>query len=129
MAKVFGAKPMVYLAFGEESAWFAMGTDSLAALKGAMDNSGTMKKVPVTQANVSLIPILKMAAELEEQPFLLTMANALQAGSDRGRLLTEPISEGIKYRFEIDEGVLRVFGMAAAAADEGDDSDDAGDDF
>ena len=112
-AKVFGDKPMFYVGFSPDTAWTAMGTGSLDTLKAAIDASAQSRPVPPMELTFSVGSIMQMAAEMDaNNPALLPLATAVQPGKDHVRMLVEPIENGERVRFLIEDEVLKLIGMA-----------------
>jgi hypothetical protein len=103
---VFGQNLDVAIGIGKDLACLSIGNDAVSALKGALDKSGTPSKVAGPQMHVSLVPILKFAAA---QGAMLEKSG----GGDKISLLAKAETNGVSYRLEIQEGVLKAIGQAA----------------
>jgi hypothetical protein len=123
--KLFGETLEVAIGIGPEAVYFAAGQDCLKAAQQAIDASKAEpnKAVPPFELSFSLGPIMATAAayqeDLEEKQIVQTIADMLQGeaqGRDHIRVVGQFIPNGQRYRFEAEEGVLRAFGKAAAAA-------------
>lgn len=106
----------VVLGIGETSVYLAVGKDSEKALKHILDKSASSsdKVVPPSQLNVSLAPILKFFAEIDQNPLLTELAAALakSEGQDRISITSKPIERGAITRLELQQGVLESIGIA-----------------
>jgi hypothetical protein len=114
-AKVFGQNLDVAIGIGKDLACLSIGNDAVSALKGALDKSGTPSKVAGPQMHVSLVPILKFAAAQGADPNVAMLADMLEksGGGDKISLLAKAETNGVSYRLEIQEGVLKAIGQAA----------------
>jgi hypothetical protein len=114
--KVLGETMKVIVGIGSKEIYLGFGKDPLATLKKAMDASasGSIKATQAMEYNLFLAPILKFAAGIEDQPMVQRMAEKLaEAGNDRIRMTSDFDNQEMKVRFEIQDGVLRLFGVAA----------------
>lgn len=117
--KIFGEKAMLYVGFSTDTIWVAMGANALDQLKAAIDGTGERKAVRPMAMTASLGSIMKLAAEVnKDDPQLLPLANAVAGGLDHVRILIDPIDNGEKVRFEIEEGVFKLIGVATKAVQE-----------
>jgi hypothetical protein len=111
--KIFGEKAMLHIGYSTDTVWIAMGANALDQLKAAIDGTGERKAVRPMAMTVALGSIMKLAAEVnKDDPQLLPLANAVAGGSDHIRILVDPIDNGEKVRFEIEEGVFKLIGVA-----------------
>ena len=59
------------------------------------------------QYNINISPILDFAASMEGDPNIEAMAKALkEAGNDRIQMTSDLIDNGVKMRFEMQDGIL-----------------------
>jgi len=123
--KVFGSELNVAIGVADKAVYLALGRDYLDALKQAIDASAAepQKAVPPFELAISLGPIMEMAAaqadEGEQRELILAMANVLRneaPGRDHIRAVGLSIPNGLRCRFEAEEGVLRAIGKAAEEA-------------
>ena len=110
----------IVLTFGySKDAWyFALGEDGIDTLVDVIDGSakGDDDVLPF-ELTVALGPIMKLAAAGEPgNEDLQVMSKALQAGKDHISLSTEADGLSQFARIEIEEGVIRAFGLTAKAA-------------
>jgi hypothetical protein len=99
----------------------AVGNDAMETLKGLLDKSqgATATKTDPVSIEVALGPILKFAQSMESNPVLDMVAEqvANAQGKDRIQIRSMAVGEnGVTYRIQIDEGVLRAMGQAGQAA-------------
>lgn len=123
--KVFGSELNVAVGIAEKAVYLALGRDYLDALKQAIDASAAepQKAVPPFELAISLGPIMEMAAaqaeEGEQRELMQSLANLLRneaPGRDHIRAVGLSIPNGLRCRFEAEEGVLRAIGKAAEEA-------------
>lgn len=117
--KVFGDTMDVYLGIGDQSVYFALGKGSLAMLKNVIDKSGaaTAQTNYPFQLNIALLPIAQFANSVNSQqnPAAAMVAQLLSAnpGKDHIRITAAVIANGVNYRIQAEEGVLKAIGTAA----------------
>lgn len=119
--KMFGETLDITVGIGPEAVYVAFGKDNVAALEKAIDASAAdrSKTVPPFAVSLSLAPIMAVAADAKDGPekaALQAIANKLNAeakGHDHIRLTGSVIPNGLRYRFEAEEGVLKAVGIAA----------------
>jgi len=93
------------IGIGTKEAYVAGGSNPVELLKKAIDGKATT--TDMMQFNVNIVPILKFAASLDGDPNIELMADALEeAGNDRLRLTSNMIDNGVKMRYELQDGVL-----------------------
>ena len=122
--KMFGEKVDVAIGIGSEAVYVAVGQDNLGAMNRAIDASKAEpnKAVPPFELSASLGQIMEFAAanaNEEQRPMLQAIANMLEhdaQGRDHVRMSGALIENGLKYRFEAEEGVLRAIGKATMMA-------------
>lgn len=123
--KMLGSELNVAVGIGPESAYLAVGRDNIDAVNKAIDASAADKGkvVPPFEFALSLAPILEVAAaqakEGDQKEVAKTVADMLRneaQGRDHIRAVGQIVPNGLKYRFEAEEGVLRAIGTAAAEA-------------
>lgn len=123
--KMFGEQLDIAVGIGPEAVYFGAGNDCLNAVQQAIDASQAEpnKRVPLAELSISLGPIMRMAAFYEQdakkQQVAQSIADMLQGeaqGRDHIRMVGLVIPNGLRYRVEAEEGVLRAFGNAVAEA-------------
>jgi hypothetical protein len=119
--KLFGDAIDIAVGIGEKSVYFAMGKDNLAAVKKVIDESAANpgKAVAPMELSVSVGQILNTVAAFKPEDAALQMvANTLKSeaeGRDHVRILAQPVENGLRTRFEVEEGVMRAIGVAVKA--------------
>jgi hypothetical protein len=111
----------VVVGIGPQAAYLAVGRNALEALKTAIEKSAAEpgKSVSPMALTVSLGPIMATAqavAPPDKKPMLGMIAGMLNgeaAGRDHVRLVAESIPNGVRTRFEVEQGVLQAIGTAA----------------
>ena len=120
---VLGDEVEIAVGFGMKSFYVAFGKDPIATLKQVIDTSAASpdKQVRPVQVTVSLMPILKFAASVSEEPIVGMMIEALEnaPGNDKIRISSQAIQLGGTTRVELDEGVLQLIGAGVKATMQG----------
>jgi hypothetical protein len=122
--EMFGDKVDIAIGIGSEAVYFAVGSDHLAAISQAIDASAAEpnKDVPPFEMSASLGQIMAMAATKADESdrqmveAIADMLNNQAQGRDHIRIIGKLIENGLRYRIEAEEGVLRAIGKAAAEA-------------
>jgi hypothetical protein len=121
--KLFGDELQIAIGIGREAIYLAVGRDHLEAVKKAIDDSAASpgKSVPPFELIVSAAPIAEVLADqAQEGPqkqiaqSVATMLRAEAQGEDRLRLVSQAISNGLRSRIEVEQGVLKAIGKASA---------------
>jgi len=113
--ELFGENIDIVLGTSAKSVYVAFGDKCEDLLVDIIDASAqqTQATVPPFQLNVALLPILKFAESVDENPAVPALIELLEkAGNDRVSITATPIARGTQYRLEIQEGVLQVIGEA-----------------
>jgi hypothetical protein len=123
--KFLGEKADIAIGIGPEAIYLAVGHKNLEAVKKAIDASASEpeKAVPPFELAVSLAPVMEVAAAHAEddmqRKILETVADMLKneaQGRDHIRMVGNVVPNGLRYRIEAEEGVLRGLGKASAEA-------------
>lgn len=118
MRELIGEKLEIIVGIGPTSIYIAGGKDAEALLKKAIDRSAAEpdKAVPPGQVNVSLLPIMKFAKSVDENPIVHSIVSTLeQVGNDKITIVNTPGQRSTTTRVEIQEGVINAVGEAAKA--------------
>jgi len=124
---LLGEKLDVAVGIAPEAVYVGVGKDNIDAVSKAMDASAKEKgkSVPPFEFALSLTPILEVAAAQaendEQKEVLQKVADFLKSdaqGRDHVRAVGTMVPNGIKYRLEAEEGVLKAMGKASAAMQE-----------
>ncbi len=120
---VLGEDLEVYVGIGAESAYIAVGHDSLTKLKQVIDASASAanQDVPPSQMTIALLPILKFASQFPEGAVLAGAVTSLEQNADKDkiRLSSHTVERGARTRIELEEGVLQAIGAGVQAAMQG----------
>jgi hypothetical protein len=120
VSRVFGDQLNLVVGTGPTSVYFAAGKDGLNQLKTAIDQSASAGDTEVTpfQLKIAVGQIVRFIASVDADPDFASLAKALEetAGADHVLVFIEKSNEGVRYRIELQEGVLRAIGEAAQAA-------------
>jgi hypothetical protein len=121
VVKLIGEKLEVVVGVGSQSVYFAVGREPIKALKQAIDGSaaGVDKTVPPVEISMELGAVAKFIAaegKEEDRPKAAVVAGLLAAseGHDHVKLTAGPIPNGVKYRLELEEGILKLIGQLAS---------------
>ena len=112
---LIGDKATVWIGVGNDALYLAVG-DSMDLLKNSIGNSdanGT-KVSNLMQLDLHVAPFLEFAAQVEEDQMMAEGAKALmEEGKDRLRLSSKYVENGSTARFDVQDGLLQLIGMAA----------------
>ncbi len=117
-AAFLGDKLDVYLGFAAKSVYLSLGKGGEEALKKSIDSSeASASKAGIpSQFVVALKPLFDFANSIHADP-MIGMLNGKLAeapGMDHVWISAKPIPNGISEHIEIEEGVLKAIGAAAA---------------
>lgn len=114
--QLFGENLDVALGFGQESLYVAFGPAGIDTTKAIIDNSKSRQAENVAPAQfvVSLGPILKFASAVKEDPVTTMLASVLDKsqGQDHISVKAQSVERGVRYRLEVEQGVLQLVGAA-----------------
>lgn len=113
--ELFGEKVNIIIGTGPKAVYIAFGKDAEGLLKKVIDKSAADGAKPVApmQMNVSLLPILKFAASMDDNDVVPALVSVLEkSGKDNIRIVIQPLKNGENIRFQLEEGVLEVIGEA-----------------
>lgn len=112
---VFGNNLDVVVGIGDKAAYFGFGDNCMGliqkAVAGSLSKTGT---TPPMQMNIALGPILEFASKHEDNPMVAALADTLKENKGRDNIVitSTAIPNGARYRFEVQEGVLKSIGQA-----------------
>jgi hypothetical protein len=111
---VLGDTLDIAVGVSDSSAYVALGTDGLEQLKKAIDASaGGEQTVEPFHLEIGLLPILKFAQSVHANPLIDGVIQLVGGdGKDHIRIRTSVDEQGVLYRFELEEGVLKILGQA-----------------
>jgi hypothetical protein len=121
--KLLGETANIAIGVGPEAVYLAVGRDNIDVVKKAIDTSAREqgKRVPPFELAVSMGPVAEVAAsQAEDGPqkaaaqAIADMLRAEGQGKDHLRITGQIIPNGLRYRFEAEQGVLKAVGKAAA---------------
>ncbi|OHB71036.1 MAG: hypothetical protein A2V70_15130 [Planctomycetes bacterium RBG_13_63_9] len=115
VVQLVGENLEIVVGIGRESFYLSMGKDAMKTLKEAIEKSaadGDQATAPM-EVTVSLERLAKFVANMgpdRERPKAEKAAEILQQadGKDHVRLVASPIERGVKYRLELEKGVLKL---------------------
>jgi hypothetical protein len=120
--KLFGETIDFAVGIGQDSVYFAMGKECLAAAKKVIDDSAANpgKSIAPMELSVSVGQIMNTIAAFDtENAVLKTVAETLKTeavGRDHVRIVAQPVENGVRTRIEAEEGVMRAIGVGVKAA-------------
>jgi hypothetical protein len=122
--KLLGDKVDIAVGIGKEAVYVAIGHDNLNAVYQAIDASSAEpnKAVSPFELSISLGPLMETAAangKEQDQEILQSIADMLEntaQGRDHIRVTGKFIPNGLQYRVEAEEGVLRAIGKGVTEA-------------
>ncbi len=105
MRDALGDQITLIVGIGTKQAYLAGGSNPVDVLKKAIDGENATEDL--MQYNLNIAPILRFAASMEGDPNVEAMADALEtAGNDRMQMTSNLIENGIRMRFEMQDGIL-----------------------
>ncbi|MEX2026880.1 MAG: hypothetical protein WEH44_06255 [Pirellulaceae bacterium] len=117
--EILGDKIHIVLGTGPKSLYLAFGKDGEGLLKKMIDQVSQQgpTAVPPSQLNVSLLPILKFAASVDDNPIVPALVSVVEKnGKDKITIVTEIKSRGSNTRILVEEGVLQAIGEGVKQA-------------
>jgi len=116
-AKVFGTKLHIAVATGKTSWYIALGAEPIATLQQVLELSkkSSDQKLPTAQASLSVGELLRFVASVEQDNLALMGAAAIVStakNDDHVRIVARSIPHGIRYRIEVEQGIVMVVGQA-----------------
>jgi hypothetical protein len=119
--KMFGENLDIAVGIGPDAVYVAVGKDNIAAVEKAIDASAgdQSKNAAPFAMSLSLGQIMAVAADAKDGPqkaALQAIAKKLNAeakGHDHIHVTGDVIPNGLRYRFEAEEGALQAVGIAA----------------
>jgi hypothetical protein len=116
--RLLGEKTEIAYGFSDKAVYLALGKECLPKLKEAMDQSAAQanKSVLPMQFTISLGPILKVAAATAPNPVVAALGEDVSKykGKDRLIVSVRPVTNGVAYRYEIEQGIIAMAGKAVA---------------
>ncbi len=110
MRAMFGEKLSILLGVGDEVLYLAVGNDPAALLSRCLQGSGTASDA-VGQMNIHLLPILRFMSNFQDAGELEGIADILpESADDRIRITVNVVENGQRFRFEMQDAVLQIFG-------------------
>jgi hypothetical protein len=116
--RVFGAQPSLYIGFGSDVFWFAVGDSSaLGAVKTAVDELATARAtVGNRERGAPFQFVLNMSQWLDKMdassPFAQRVRDSFAGGADRLQVNIRPIDNGMRFQLRVEEGYLKLLGGA-----------------
>lgn len=117
MQEVLGSSIAMVIGIGMDTAYMGVGTNPESIIKKAMDASAKSKgkgksQSPAMAMSFNLVPMLEMAARVNDDPMMDTLIDTLKESGSSGINMTYVIDDGVNFRVEIQEGVFALLGAA-----------------
>ena len=121
--KFFGGVPAFWCGAGQEAFWFTFGADTaFTTLRDTMDRVLTSGPAPGGQSDPFTLIVRRAAWQSltpnPERRFEVTrhelVSQAFDSSNDALRIYTRPTENGIRTRFEFQEGFIKVFALFIA---------------
>ena len=121
MMDVFGDTMNIVIGIGKDAVYLGAGSDPMSLTKKAMDGtSPSGNEMRQQQYNLFLAPLLRFAANMEGEEMVEMMAEQLaQNGKDRISVVSDMVDNGMKMRFEMQDGILSLISVAAQSMGQG----------
>lgn len=118
--KILGDTMEMAVGVADQGAYIGFGRNCVANLKQVISSQPKQKSVTPFDMTVSLTPIMKFVASVEDNPLIGAVTDALeQDDKDHVRLQVRPKKNGFIYRIEMEEGILRAIGEGIGIANAG----------
>lgn len=117
--KMFGERVKIILGIGKDQVYIAVGKNPESVIKKSIDNNAnsSTKADVIGQYNVFIAPIMKLAAEIDDQEQMtkLLRDKIEEVGKDRIRVTWDLVDDQLRGRMEIQDGIFQMFGVMAEA--------------
>jgi hypothetical protein len=117
MQEVLGSSLAIVVGIGTDTAYMGAGTNPKSIIKKAIDasaKSDRTDKSPAMAMSFNLVPILEMAARVDDNPMMGEMIDTLKESGNDAINMTYVIDEGVNFRIEIQDGIFALLGAAGA---------------
>lgn len=115
--QMIGEQLEILLGIGKDTVYIAAGSNPMDLLKEAIEKSASASasgEQGITEYNLFLTPILRFAANIEGEEMMQMMADELATtGKDRISMTGQMVENGMKMRFEMQDGILKLINVAA----------------
>jgi len=120
--RFLGGVPSLYVGADPQVIWFAMGTDiAVSALNEAIERINTAspeerkeQRTAPFQVEFHFKPWLNLFSEeeIDQSGIMKILASTFQADNDLVLVTTQPTETGVRTRFQVDEGYLKLLGIS-----------------
>jgi hypothetical protein len=119
--KLLGDTLEIAVGTGKDSAYFGFGHNCVAQLKSIISSQPAQQPVPPFQMTMSLKPIMQFVSAIEDNPLIGSVKDALDdvGTKDHVKIQGLAVKDGVTYRLEVEEGVLRAIGEAVKMSNAG----------
>ena len=117
LQEIIGSSLAMVVGIGMDTAYMGVGTNPESIIKKAMDASAKSKgkdksQSPAMAMSFNLVPILEMAARVNDDPMMGTLIDTLKESESSAINMTYVIDDGVNFRVEIQEGIFALLGAA-----------------
>ncbi|MCA9266594.1 MAG: hypothetical protein KDA60_22195, partial [Planctomycetales bacterium] len=114
---VFGEELDVAVGIGPDSVYLGFGENCLSKIQSAIQGSTGANATSPFALNLAMSRILAFASHFDDNPAVAAIAESLKAnqGSDNVVVSSKAIPNGVSYRLEIQEGVVKSVGAVTGA--------------
>ena len=118
--KIIGDQLSMAVGVGPTSAYIGFGHDCVNHLKQVIGKQTKNQKALPFELTVALAPIMEFASNVDDNPAINSIADALKANDkDHVRLSVRPLKNGFTYRIELEEGILQAIGTGIRMSSNG----------
>lgn len=120
--RFLGGVPSLYVGADSQVIWFAMGTDiAVSALNEAIERINTAspeerkeQRTAPFQVEFHFKPWLSLFSEeeIDQSGVMKILASVFQDENDLVLVTTQPTETGVRTRFQVDEGYLKLLGIS-----------------
>jgi hypothetical protein len=117
--ELLGENLEILIGISQKTFIVAGGKNADAVLRKVLDGSAQTREKAVSplKLDLSLLPILKFAQSMDDNPIVSNILRVLEpAGKDHVTLLNQVGTRSDTYRLEIQEGVIKAIGEGAKSA-------------
>jgi hypothetical protein len=121
--KILGETLDLAVGIGKSSAYFAVGKDCVAKLQEMITASASQpqKSIPPFQVVLAATHIMEFVSSIEANPIITSILEGLKESDGKDHFLIHglPVENGLIYRLELEEGIIKAAGRAAQMANAG----------
>ena len=113
--RVFGDTIKMAVGMGQQHVYFAIGGDPVDTLKQVIDKRARPAAANPMELTLALTPIIRFAKAVDDAPAADAILEALAkaAGRDHFTISSQVIQNGMRYRINIEDGIIRAVATAS----------------